>query len=91
MDKASQVLTQNIPFGVRRLFHALANYSDIARIIFQHRAHGRRLIEEKAKSQHYFHPWEKKAFVKFLVQQDALESLVRIKYLGAIAFNLVCR
>jgi hypothetical protein len=80
MDKASQVLAQGIPSGVRKSFHALADHSDVARTTLQHRAHGRRSIEKKAKSQHYLHSWEEKAFVKFLVQQDALGRPVRIKY-----------
>jgi hypothetical protein len=52
-----------------------------------HRARGRWSIEEKAQSQQYLYPWEEKALVKFLVQQDALGRSVRIKYVRSIAFS----
>jgi hypothetical protein len=88
MDKASQVLAQGCPHGVRKSFRALADHSDVARTTLQHRARGRRSIEEKAQSQHYLYPWEEKALVKFLVQQDALGRSVRIKHVASIAFSL---
>lgn len=88
MDKASQVLAQGLPEGVPNSFRALADHSDVPRTTLQHRARGRRSKEEKAQSQHYLYPWEAKALVKFLVQQDALGRSVRIKYLRPIAFSL---
>jgi hypothetical protein len=91
MDRASQVLAQDVPPGMRRSFRALADHGDVARTTLQRRARGRRSIEEKARSQHYLHSWEEKALVKFLVQQHALGRPVRIKYLGPIAYNLACR
>jgi hypothetical protein len=91
MDKASRVLAQGVPPGVRRSFRALADHGDVARTTLHHRARGRRSIEEKAQSQHYHYPWEEKALVKFLVQQDALGRSVRIKYVGSIAFSLACQ
>jgi hypothetical protein len=48
-------------------------------------------MEEKAQSQQYLYPWEAKALIKFLVQQDALGRPVRIKYIRSIAFNLACQ
>ena len=88
MDKSSQVLAQGLPEGVRKSFRALADHSDVPRTTLQHRARGRRSREEKAQSQHYLYPWEAKALVKFLVQQDALGRSVRIKYIRPIAFGL---
>ena len=69
-------------------FRALADHGDVPRTTLQHRARGRRSIEEKAQSQLYLYPWEEKALVKFLVQQDALGRSVRIKYVRSIAFSL---
>jgi hypothetical protein len=88
MDKASQVLAQGSPDGVRKSFRALADHSDVARTALQHHALGRRSNQEKAQSQHYLHPWEEKAPVKFLAQQDALGRLIRIKHVASIAFSL---
>lgn len=88
MDKASQVLAQGLPEGVSKSFRALADHSDVPRTTLQHRARGRRSMEEKAQSQQYLYPWEAKALVKFLVQQDALGRPVRIKYIRSIAFSL---
>jgi hypothetical protein len=48
-------------------------------------------MKEKAQSQQYLDPWEEKALVKFLAQQDALGRPVRIKYIGSIAFSLARR
>ncbi|KFA81301.1 hypothetical protein S40288_04870 [Stachybotrys chartarum IBT 40288] len=91
MDKASQVLARGVPPGSCRSFPALADHGNVARTTLQHRARGRRSIKEKAQSQQYLRPWEEKALVKFLIQQDALGRPVRIKYLGPIAFTLACR
>lgn len=79
MDKASQVLAQGVPAGMPKSFRALADHSDVPRITLQHRARGRRSIEENAQSQQYLYPWEAKTLVKFLAQQDALGRSVRIK------------
>ncbi|KEY70102.1 hypothetical protein S7711_10297, partial [Stachybotrys chartarum IBT 7711] len=91
MDKASKVLARGLPPGSRRSFRALADHGNVARTTLQHRARGRRSIQEKAQSQQYLHSWEEKALVKFLIQQDALGRPVRIKYLGPMAFTLACR
>ena len=72
MDEPSRVLAQGLPEGMHKSFRALADYSDVPRTTLQHRARGRRSKEEKARSQHYLYPWEAKALVKFLVQQNAL-------------------
>jgi hypothetical protein len=88
MDKASQVLIEGLPEGVNRLFRALVDYSEVPCTTLQHRARGRRSREEKAQSQQYLYPWEAKAVVRFLIQQDALGRSVRIKYLRSIAFSL---
>jgi hypothetical protein len=90
-DRASQVLAQGVPPGVPKSFRALADHGDVPRTTLQHRARGRRSIEEKAQSQHYLYPWEEKALVKFLAQQDALGRFVRIKYARSIAFSLACQ
>jgi hypothetical protein len=84
-DRASQALAEGLPEGVSRSFRALAGHSDVARTTLQHRARGRRSKEQKAKDQQYLHPWEEKALAKFLIQQDALGRLVRIKHVRSIA------
>lgn len=91
MDKASQGLAQGLPEGVPKSFRGLADHGKVPRTTLQHRARGRRSKEEKAQSQHYLYPWEAKALVKFLVQQDALGRSVRIKYIRLIAFSLACQ
>ena len=88
MDKASQELARSVPEGVSKSFRARADHSDVPRTTLQHRARGRRSKEEKAPSQQYLYPWEEKALVRFLVQQDALGRSVRMKYLRSIAFSL---
>jgi hypothetical protein len=91
MDKASQILVEGLPEGVPNSFRRLVVHSKVARTTLQHRARGRRSKEEKAQSQHYLYPWEAKALIKFLVQQDALGRPVRVKYIRSIAFSLACQ
>ena len=88
MDEASQALAQGVPPGVRRSFRALAEHSGVARTTLQHRARNRPSMKEKAQRQQYLYPWEEKALVKFIVQQDALGRPIRMKYAGSIAFSL---
>jgi hypothetical protein len=87
-DRASQVLAEGIPPGMPKSFRALAEHGDVPRTTLQHRARGRRSVEEKAQSQHYLYPWEAKALVKFLVHQDALGRSVQIKHVRSIAWSL---
>ena len=90
-DRASQVLAQGLPAGVPASFRTLADYGDVPRTTLQHRARGRRSLEEKAQSQNYLYPYEEKALVKFFVQQDALGRPVQVKYIRPIAFSLALR
>lgn len=91
MDKASEALTRGIPPGLHQSFRTLANHSDVPRTTLQHRAGGRRSIEEKARRQRYLYPWEETALVNFLLEQDAFGRPVRIKYIRSIAFSLARR
>ena len=79
MDRASQVLAQDLPPGVRRTYSALAEHSDVARSTLHHRARGRRSKEEKNQSQQYLTPSKEKAVVKFLLQMSDIGQPVRIK------------
>lgn len=88
MDRASQVLAQDVPYDVPNSFRALADRGDVPRTTLQHRARGRRSKKEKAQSQHYLYISEEKALIKFLVQQDALGRPVRIKHVRSIVFSL---
>ena len=88
MDRASQVLAQDVPYDVPNSFRTLADRGDVPRTTLQHRARGRRSKEEKAQSQHYLYLSEEKALIKFLLQQDALGRPIRIKHVRSIAFSL---
>jgi Tc5 transposase DNA-binding domain len=88
MDRASQVLAQGIPPGVRNTYRALAEHSGVARSTLNYRALGRRSKEQKAQSQQYLTPWEEKAVVKFLLHMSDLARPVRIKYIPSLAFSI---
>ncbi|KAM3423207.1 hypothetical protein BST61_g657 [Cercospora zeina] len=91
MDRASQALAESACNSNSRSFRARSNRSHVPRTTLQHRARGRPSIEEKAQSQQYLDPWEERALVNFLTDQDALGRPVRIKYVGSIAFSLAKR
>ena len=91
MDPASQVLAEVVPPGISNSLRARAHRRNVPRTTVQHRARGRDSLRVKAQRQQYLSPWEEKALVKFLIQQDALGRPVRIKYVGSIAFKLACR
>lgn len=84
MDKASQVLDQDLPVGVPRSYCSIADYSGIPRATLHHRARGRRSIEEKAQSQQYLTPYEEVAVVEFILQMSELGTPVRIKYIHTL-------
>ena len=88
MDRASQVLAQGIPHGVRNTYRALAEHSDVARSTLHYRALGRRSKEQKAQNQQYLTPWEEKAVVKYLLHMSDLARPVRIKYIPSLAFSI---
>lgn len=71
-DRASQVLGQRFSLGVPESYRALADHSDVPRTTLQHRARGRRSLEEKSRSQQYLTVSEEKALVDTCAQQDAL-------------------
>lgn len=91
MDDASQALIDNDVSSEKRSFRAQSRRSNVPHSTLHHRARGRPSLVQKAQSQQYLTPWEEKALVKFLVQQDALGRPVRIKYISSIAFNLARR
>jgi len=88
MDRASQVLAQDLPPGVRRTYAALAEHGDVALSTLHHRARGRRSNEQKAQGQQYLTPSEEKAVVKFLLHMSDLAQPVRIKYIPSLAFSV---
>ena len=88
MNKLSQVLARDLSKDVPKSFRALADHSDVSRTTLQHRAHDWRFKKEKIQSQHYLYSWKAKVLVKFLIQQNALERSVRIKYIRSIVFSL---
>ena len=86
MNRASQVLTQDVPFGVPNLYRALADHGGVPHSTLHHRACERRSLEQKAKSQQYLTPWEEKALIKFLLQMSDFEQPVRIRFVPSLAF-----
>lgn len=85
-DRASEVLAESLPAGTTRSFRALAIHGDVPSTTLQHRARGRKSLQEKARSQQYLSVAEEKAVVNFLLQQDALGRPVRIKFVPLVAF-----
>jgi len=88
MNRASQVLAQGLPPGVRRTYAALAERGDVPLSSLHHRDKGRRSKEEKAQSQQYLNPEEEKALVKFLLLMYNLGQPVRIKFIPSLAFSV---
>ena len=87
-DRASEVLVEGLPPFMTKSFRALADHGDVPCTTLQHRARGRKSLQDKARSQQYLDISEEKALVNFLVQQDALGRPVRIKYVPSIAFSI---
>ncbi|KAF2675924.1 hypothetical protein K458DRAFT_323376, partial [Lentithecium fluviatile CBS 122367] len=55
---------------------ALADHHRVPRTTLYARAHGRRLIKEKAKAQQYLQNYEEKALVNFLLHLSNLSQPV---------------
>ena len=91
MVRASQTLAQSLPTDVTRMFVTLAGRGEVALSTLHHRAHGRRLGEQKAQSQQFLTTSEEKAIVKFILQVSGLGQPVRIKYLPSLAFGIARR
>ena len=89
-DPATEALAEGLPPGMLKSFRALADHSEVPRTTLQHRARGRQSLKEKAQKQQYLYPWEEKALVKFIIQQDEIGRPVRIKYVPSIAFSIAC-
>ena len=88
MDRASQVLEQGLPPGVRTTYAALSEQGGVPLSTLHHRAHGRRSKEQKAQSQQYLTPSEEKALLRFLLRMSDLGNPVRIKFLPSLAFSI---
>jgi hypothetical protein len=74
MDRASQVLAQGVSPGVPRPYRALVDHGNVPHTTLQHRARGRRSMEEKAQSQQYLTPWEEDVLIKYLLQMSDLDK-----------------
>jgi hypothetical protein len=88
MDRASQVLADGLPPGVRRTYTALAERGDVPLSTIHHRDKGRCSKEEKAQSQQYLNLEEEKALVKFLLLMSNLGQPVRIKFIPSLVFSV---
>jgi hypothetical protein len=88
MDRASQVLAQGIPSGVPKSYRALVDHGGVPRSTLFYRAHGRRSMQEKAKSQQYLTPLEEDVVVRFLLQMFDLGQPRQMKFIPSIAFSV---
>ena len=50
MDIASQILAQDVPFGIPKLYRALADHGGVPHSTLHYRIRGRRSLEQKARS-----------------------------------------
>ncbi len=88
VDRASQILAQDLPPDVSRTWAALSERGDVPLTTLYYRAHGRPSIREKAQRQQYLTTEEEKALVTFLLLLSNLGHPVRIKYIPSLAFSL---
>jgi hypothetical protein len=84
MDRASQVLAQNVSPGVPSSYRALIDHGNVPRSTLHHRARGS--IEEKTQSQQYLTPREEDVVIKFLLQMSDLGQPIQMKFIPSIAF-----
>jgi hypothetical protein len=91
MDRASQVLANELPPSVRNTYRSRAEHGEVPYTTLYYRALGRRLKEEKDQSQQYLTPCEENAVVRFLLQMSNLVQPVRIKYIPLLAFSIACQ
>jgi hypothetical protein len=87
MDRASQVLAQDVPPGVPESYRALEDYGNVPRSTLHHRARGRPSIEARAQGQQYLEPYEEDVVVKYLLRtrtalSDGLAARQGITILG---------
>ncbi|KAH5617515.1 hypothetical protein HBI23_255120 [Parastagonospora nodorum] len=87
MDRASQALAKGVPEGVRRSYRILADHTGVSHSTLQHRAAGRRSVEEKAQSQLYLWPPEAKAVIEFCLHMSDLGQPLQMKHMPFIAFR----
>ena len=88
MDKASQVLAQDVPPGVPRSYRALADHGNVPHSRLHHRARGRPSMEEKAQGQQYLKPYEEEVIVKCLLQMSNLGYPIRMKFIPSLAYSV---
>lgn len=91
MDRASQVLAQDIPPDLPRTWAALSERGNVPLTTLYYRANGRPFRKEKARRQQYLTTEEEKALVTFLLLMSNLGHPVRIKYIPSLAFSLARR
>ncbi|GFF53131.1 hypothetical protein IFM58399_09494 [Aspergillus lentulus] len=90
MDRASQVLSDCLPGSRPCTYRGLATQGAVAYATMWHRAHGRRSIQDKAKSQQCLTPAEEKALAQYLnLKRSANPGYpVLLKYLRSMAFSI---
>ncbi|OCK75705.1 hypothetical protein K432DRAFT_259657, partial [Lepidopterella palustris CBS 459.81] len=67
---------------------ALSKRAEVPYSTMYHRAHRRRSIEDKAKSQQYLTPSEEKALVKYILRMCSLGFPIRMKSLRSLTFMI---
>lgn len=89
MDRASQVLAQDLPTGIRRTYATLSDRGNAPISILYHRDRERRSKEELARSrQQYLTPEEEKALVKFLFLMYSFGHPVQINFMRSLVFGI---
>jgi hypothetical protein len=87
MDPATRALTEALPDGIPDTLAARAAHFNVPLSTLGHRKNERESRDTKAQKQRYLTPYEANAVVKFLLQQKAFGTPVRMKHVAAIAFS----
>ena len=91
MDRASQVLAQDIPPDVSRTWAARLERGDVPLTTLYYRSRGRPSMKEKARGQQYLTPGEEKALITFLLLMSDFGQPIRVKYIPSLAFSIACQ
>jgi hypothetical protein len=86
MDRASKILVEGLPISQPCTYAALSAHGKVPRSTVWHRAHGRSLREDKAKSQQYLTPIDEKAPTQHLKRIADIGYPIPIKHLRSLAF-----
>jgi hypothetical protein len=92
VEQASRVLAQTDPIDVPADWSFLVETEE--EILYHTRYYqkrGRPSMKEKAQGQQYLTPPEEKALIAFILQKGAVGTLIRVKYIPALAVCIASR